>query len=106
MANKVTIYKNIEGIIAHQDGVQAAVVDTGIEIEYKAKVNLARTRDEGRHHIEGDRPLNTKFGTLDYMVSLVGPAPKSVEFGHFIHNAAWPRYVAGKYIIMRAAGLL
>jgi hypothetical protein len=103
---KVTIYKGMEGKIARLPVVQAAVVDAGIEIEYKAKRNLAATRDEGRHHIEGGRALNEKYGSLDYWVALVGPAPKSVEFGHFIHNAAWPRYVVGQYILFRAAGLI
>jgi hypothetical protein len=103
---RVTIYKTCAKTIARLESVQMAVLTTGVGIEAKARRNLAATRDQGRHSIEGGRPRNTKYGTLDYAVSLVGPAPLSVEFGHFVHNAAFPRYVVGQYILLRAAGVI
>jgi hypothetical protein len=51
------------------------------------------------HHVKVEKILNVKYGFLDYYVSLVGPAPLSVEFGHRHNNSG--RWVQGLYILSR-----
>lgn len=103
------VYAGTESVVAHLEGVVLAVEAQGVEIHNKAARLLAEHRDDGdseHHRIESEKHLDKKYGPLDYEISLVGPAPMSLEFGHFLHNAAFPRYVVGLYILHRAAGLI
>lgn len=106
MANKVRLIgdKAMNKVVAPLDNVQAAVESTGHAIGAKAEQRLAGHRDSGAHQIEVEKNLDVKYGSLDMEISLVGPAPLSVEFGH-IHNFTG-EYVEGLYIVTGAAGLL
>jgi hypothetical protein len=77
--------------------VQDAVEDKANEIGSKAEARLAAHRETGAHRIEIKKNLNEKYGYLDREVSLVGPAPQSVEFGHINHKDG--QWVEGLYII-------
>jgi hypothetical protein len=89
--------------IAKIPGVRDAVRGEAGEIYWKAKANLEAHRDEGEAKIEIDTP--SSYDHWGVNVSLVDPAALSIEFGHFVHNKEFPRFVAGLYILSRAAGL-
>lgn len=89
--------------LAMLPGVQAAVKKNGDLVEERAKTLFAQHDRPGGHRI-GSR----KRGP-DRLVYLAGPAPMSVEYGHFTRQPAnpsddWsPTYVHGLHIMGRAA---
>jgi hypothetical protein len=89
--------------IAKIPGVRDAVRGEAGEVYWRAKSNLANHRDTGNADIEIDEP--STYDHWGVNVWLVDPAALSIEFGHFVHNKEFPRFVAGLYIITRAAGL-
>lgn len=101
-------YKFIRGAAARVDEVQREVLKQGKLIEAKATGLLAQHRDTGDHYIEGRKQHDRKYGELDYDIALVGPAPLSVEFGHWLIYYGTPthQYIHGLYILHRAAGLI
>lgn len=68
-------HDGVNAFIAHMGGVTKAVHDEGRQIESRAKAAFAAHDRPGGHEIVGERQ------DTDYVVSLVGPAPMSVEFG-------------------------
>lgn len=100
--------KAMNKIIAVQPEVQAAVRSEAATIKHRAEVLLAPHRKTGDHHIEMGKNLAAKHGLVDYEVSLVGEAPASVEFGHWLYyyGEQTHQYVPGLYIITRASGLI
>lgn len=100
--------KFIRGATARVDEVQREVLKQGKKIEAEATSILEQHRDTGEHHIEGHKRYGKKYGELDYEVALVGPAPMSVEFGHWLVYFGTPthQYIQGLYILHRAAGLI
>lgn len=102
--------KYINGAVARVDDVQDAVVSEGRKIEAKATALLASHRDnaDARHHsISGGKNYDEKYGHLDYEITMSGPAPMSLEFGHMLVLFGKPtaRYIQGLHILYRAAGL-
>lgn len=96
--------KAMNHIVSRLPVVNEAVRKETNEIAGRARRNLAGHRDTGNARIE------TSFTKTDGIVSLVDPAAESIEWGHWFTgfgwaNPAFPRYVAGLYIITRAAGL-
>jgi hypothetical protein len=89
--------------IATIPGVRDAVRGEAGEVYWRAKANLAGHRDTGNADIEIDEP--STYDHWGVNIWLVDPAALSIEFGHFVHNKEFPRFVAGLYIITRAAGL-
>jgi hypothetical protein len=89
--------------ISKLPGVRDYVRGVAGEVYWKAKANLAGHRDTGNADIEINEP-----DTYDHWgvnIWLVDEAALSIEFGHFVHNKEFPRFVAGLYILHRAAGL-
>lgn len=89
--------------ISKLPGVRDYVRGVGGEIYWRAKDLLAAHRDTGNAEIEINEP-----DTYDHWgvnIWLVDPAALSIEFGHFVFNQGFPRFVAGLYILHRAAGL-
>lgn len=93
-------------VIAVQPGVRDAVLGEGGEIYWRATANLAGHRETGNAHIEIEVDKTHKHWSV--IVSLVDPEgnAKAIEFGHFVHNAQWPRFVAGLYVLTKAAGMM
>jgi hypothetical protein len=93
-------------VIAVQPGVRDAVLGEAGEIHWRASANLAAHRETGNAHIETSVDRTHKHWSA--IVSLVDPNgnAKAIEFGHFLHNSLFPRYVAGLYVLSRAAGLV
>ena len=95
--------KRTRARLARLPGVQAAVKKNGDLVEERAKTLFAQHDRPGGHRI-GSR----KRGT-DRLVFLSGPAPMSVEYGHFTRAPAnpaddWtPTRVEGLHIMGRAA---
>lgn len=86
----------VNKLIAHMPEVVAEVRLKADEIGLRAGVLFAEHDRPGGHSIE------VTHGRVDSLVSLVGPAPLSVEYGH---RAADGTHVAGLYILTRAADL-
>lgn len=103
MANKVEITvsrKDLNSGLSKMDPVQDKLKNHANQIKALAEALLAPHRDTGAHRIEVGREKSVQFGHIDWYVSMVGPAPVSVEFGHRAENGRW---VQGLYIITRAA---
>ena len=62
-------------------------------IAQRARSNLAGVRDTGAHHIA------TRRGAVDRYVQLEGPAPLSIEAGHYTRTGT---YVPGHHILSNA----
>jgi len=75
---KVTLIKTklMNEAISHIKGVKLTVRGEAKQIAGIASGRLAGHTKTGEHRIE------VAHGTVDSFVSLTGPAPKSVEFGH------------------------
>lgn len=103
--------KYIHGAVARVDDVQDAIVREGRQIEAKATALLSAHMDntDAQHHsISGGRNIDAKYGTLDYEITMSGPAPMSLEFGHMLVYFGKPtmKFVRGLHILYRAAGLM
>jgi len=102
-----TVYstRRVNRIVSHLPGVRAAVAEEALEIGVRAEAKLLRHRDRTNRT---DHSVDVSQGRIDSYVSLVGPAPLSVEFGHWYKGnlGGTPQYVPGLYIITGAAGLL
>lgn len=97
--------KTINRIVSHVDGVVATVADEAKDVGDKAKARMAAARDNTNRT---NHEVDVTHGDVDSFVNLEGPAPLSVEFGHFYDNGeieADVKYIPGKYIITGAAGL-
>lgn len=97
--------RRINRTVSHLRGVKNALALEAIRIGARAEARLESHRDPDNatnHEIEID------FGRVDAFVSLVGPAPLSVEFGHWYTGnlGGSPKYVPGLYILMGASGLI
>jgi hypothetical protein len=93
-------------VISKLEVVNMAVWEETEKIGARARGNLAGHRETGEARIEV-----TFEGGTDGLVSLVDVAAESIEWGHWFTgfgwaNPAFPRFVAGLYIITRAAGLI
>lgn len=83
--------------------VRDAVRGEAGEVYWKASANLEANRETGAASIEIDEP-----DTYDHWgvnIWLVDEAALSIEFGHFVFNRGFPKFVAGLYILSRAAGI-
>lgn len=95
-------HDGVNAYIAHMPGVKKAVRAKGREIQGRAEALFAAHNRPGGHEITGERR------DTDYLVSLVGPAPLSVEFGRGPFTRDDGVHVGpmeGLHILGRAAGL-
>ena len=67
---------DIASIVAHIPGVVAEVQQHGHGVHAKAEAAFAVHNRPGGHEVVGEKQ------DTDYLVSLEGPAPVSVEYGH------------------------
>lgn len=84
----------IADTVAHMAGVKAAVLLERDKLAAAAEGLFASHDHPGRHEI------TTEDGRTDALVSLEGPAPLSVEFGHW--TPGHKRHVEGLHILGRA----
>lgn len=87
---------DIEAYLAGLPSVQAAVSDVQGRIYTRASANFAKHNRPGGHRVTKGRP-----NRFDRAVYLVGPAPMSVEFGHFTPSGN--TYVEGLHVLGRAS---
>jgi len=105
---RVTVYsdKAIHTIVSHIDGVVDSVSDEAKDIGRRAEARLARHRDLTN---KTNHTVSVTHGAVDSFANLEGPAPLSVEFGHWYDNKDEEnpvrKYVHGLYILTGAAGL-
>lgn len=100
MANKVEIkwtQKKFNKQLSMDSKVQAALHRVAGGIYRAAAADLATHRKTGSHSVKIEKVKNAKYGHVDWVVALEGPAAVSLEFGHWDrdHN----RWVAGLYIM-------
>lgn len=90
---------------SHLPGVRASVRSEADKIEAKAEANLAAHRDVSN---ATDHTISSEQDDVDALVSLEGPAPASVEWGHWYTGnlGGEPKYVPGLYIITKASGII
>lgn len=97
--------KFINSVVSGTDEVQRAIRRETHEIAGKAERLLAQHRDnsDAIHH-----SISTEFGDKDGYVTMSGPAPMSLEFGHMLVYFGTPthKFVQGLHILYRAAGLM
>lgn len=86
----------IEAYLAGLPSVQAAVKGVQGDVYAKARANFASHDRPGGHRVTKGRP-----NRFDRAVYLVGPAPMSVEFGHFTPKGT--KYVEGLHVLGRAS---
>lgn len=67
---------DIASAIAHMPAVIAEVQQEGHSVQAKAEAAFAAHNRPGGHEVVGEKQ------DTDYLVSLEGPAPVSVEYGH------------------------
>lgn len=97
--------KTMNELISKMPGVRDAVREHAGEVYFAAVANLAGHRDTGNATIEIDTP--STYDHWGVNIWLVDPAALSIEFGHFVRMSnGFPRFVAGLYILHRAAGLM
>jgi hypothetical protein len=95
-----TVYARIESRIARQPFVKAAVRAERDKVADIAKGLFAEHDNPGGHKI-----TTTNSRKTDAFINMDGPAPLSVEFGHFAAQSAdgdIPRFVEGLHIFSRA----
>lgn len=97
--------KFINNVVSGTDEVQTRIkIETEV-IAGKADAILAMHRDnsDAEHHW-----IDTSYGDKDGYVSLNGPAPMSLEFGHMLVFFGKPtaKYIQGLHILYKAAGLM
>lgn len=85
----------VADLVAHLDGVKAAVVLERDRIATVARELFAAHDHPGRHEI------TTGTGQTDAVVSLEGPAPLAVELGHWTKDHK--KFVEGLHVLGRAA---
>jgi hypothetical protein len=97
--------RRINRTVSRLPGVKAAIAAEATRIGARAKARLESHRDPTN---ATDHQIEVDFGRVDAFVSLVGPAPLSVEFGHWYTGnlGGSPKYVPGLYILMGASGLI
>lgn len=86
----------IAAIVAHLPETKAAVRRTRDRVADVAEGLFAAHDRPGRHQIAREN------GRVDALVSLGGPAPLSVEFGHWAGDGADRIYVEGLHVLGRA----
>lgn len=91
-----TVNPNIGRIMARDKGVRAAVRAKRDEIAAAADGFFAEHDNPGGHKITKTN------GRVDAFVNLDGPAPLSVEFGHWQDTKEGPEFVEGLHILTRA----
>lgn len=97
----VFVDPHIAKTIAHMEGVREAVMAQRDKIAARAEALFAAHDNPGGHEITTtDHGLG--FGDLDGFVNLEGPAPLSVEFGHWTPDRK--THVEGLHILGRAIG--
>jgi hypothetical protein len=104
MVQMMVSRKKMNDIVSKLPEVRDAVHNQAEIVAAKAEGILAQHRDnsDNEHH-----EITLTHGDVDSFVNLEGPAPMSVEFGHYIRmSGGFPRYVVGLYILHRAAGLI
>lgn len=87
---------NIDRIMARDKGVRAAVRGKRDQVAGIAEGLFASHDNPGGHEI------TTSNGRVDAFVSLEGPAPLSVEFGHWQETKNGREFVEGLHILGRA----
>lgn len=100
MATKVVLTKSQHQLNKHlsvDKKVQDAVLNVASKIYRYALSNLAVHRKTGSHSIKLEMHNNAKYGHIDHYVVMEGPAPVSLEFGHWDRDKN--RYIAGRYIM-------
>lgn len=98
--------KVINGVTARLPVVQNELVRATGRIASVAEIGLSqhRSNKDNQHHSVGTgQELNKKYGSIDHVVFIEGPAPVSMELGH--QNAQDGSQVRGLYILARAAGI-
>lgn len=93
----VFVDPDIAATVAHLDGVVAAVKLERDAIARVAEALFAPHDHPGRHEITTHDDVDHR---TDALVSLVGPAAMSVEYGHW--TADHKRHVEGLHILGRA----
>jgi hypothetical protein len=93
------VYRNAADLVAHLEGVKAAVVDVAAApVLRRARAILAE------HSTGGSDPheIQLRLGAqTDAFVDLVGPAPAALEYGHVTPKG---KAVDGLHILKRAIG--
>jgi hypothetical protein len=91
------VYRNTDSVIAHMDGVTAAVVELGTgPVLRKARALLAEHTKTGEHEVQ------LRLGEqTDAYVDLVGPAADALERGHITPKG---KAVDGIHVLKRAMG--
>lgn len=107
----VFVDPNIAKTVAHMEGVREAVMAERDRIAARAEALFAPHDNPGGHEITKTDPVGTG---IDALVNLEGPAPLSVEFGHWTKPAKGARatrhggeettFVEGLHILGRAIG--
>lgn len=103
---RVYVRPDLDDIVAHLQGVGAAVHAEGDKIAARAESNLAGHRKTGAAHIE------VEHSETDSYVSLVDGTPQNtnalpalaIEYGHKVKTKNGEEWVPGLYIITKAAG--
>jgi hypothetical protein len=97
--------KFINTVVSHTDEVQGEVKRATEWIESRADAILQAHRDnsDAQHH-----SISSSMGDTDGYVTMSGPAPMSLEFGHMLVYFGKPthKYIQGLHILYRAAGLM
>jgi len=84
--------------VARQKGVKLAVRAQRDRIANEAKALFAAHDNPGGHRI------TVSSGKTDGFVNLEGPAPLSVELGHWQDTSEGPEFVEGLHVLGRAVG--
>ena len=83
---------NVEAYLARLPSVQAAVSDVQDRVYQRARANFAGHNRPGGHRVTKGRP-----NRYDRAVYLVGPAPTSIEYGHFTPKG--DKFVEGLHVL-------
>lgn len=89
-----TVDPKIAALVARMPEIHVAVIAERDKLEGIARGLFASHDNPGRHEI------TTTDEKVDALLSLEGPAPLSVEFGHWTHDHK--KHVEGLHILGRA----
>lgn len=95
-----SVYRDVNSVVAHLDGVHLAVIAERDVLAARARAKFASHDNPGGHEI------TTQDDKVDALVSLEGPAPLSVEYGHGAYTTKSGRHVGASTGLHILTGLI
>lgn len=95
-----SVYRNANAVVAHLEGVHLAVIAERDVLAAQARAKFAP------HDRPGGHEITTRDDKVDALVSLDGPIPWAVEYGHAAYTTKSGRHVGASTGLHILTGLI